>query len=272
MDKTKALGRWPNAPLAYLIAEIKFQRTQDFDSTLPQLVEALADDFPLEESSQTFEAVLEPGQQQPTFEPLRDLKNFASSMGVRISKSGMALHCTDYAGWTGAFEDTWAEVVKKAATFLKPRVLLRSSLRYIDLLVPEDKESPDVMLMPGLRPWSPEGAVLGEFEQGNMVTRFKTGAYATTLVVLSRVKGQIVLPPTVAAMPLVLSLPQQKAMMFQAKTGLPFGILDSDVVHELATPFDVNQIKEQFAELHRLTSTAFLAATTPEAQRAWKQS
>lgn len=271
MDKTKALGRWPNAPLAYLIAEIKFQRPQNFDSALPQLIEQVADDFPLEETSQTFEATIEPGQQQPTFEPVRDFKNFAGTMGVRIIKGGFALHCTDYAGWSGGFEDTWSALVAKVAATLRPRVLLRSSLRYIDLLVPEGRESPDALLAEGLRPWNVNGEGLGEFEQGNQVTRFKNGAYAATLVVLSRVKGQIVLPPTVAAMPLALSPIQQKALMFHAKTSLPFAILDSDVVHEAATPFDVEQVKLQFTELHRLTSTAFLAATTPEAHKQWQQ-
>src|SRR5215471_17073645 len=124
MDKTKALGRWPNAPLAYVIAEIKFQRPQDFDNAMLQLIELLADDFPLQETSQTFEATIEPGQQQPTFEQVRDFKNFASTMGVRISKGSFALHCTDYAGWTGAFEDTWAALIKKIAATLRPRVLL----------------------------------------------------------------------------------------------------------------------------------------------------
>ncbi len=271
MDKTKALGRWPNAPLAYLIAEIKFQRSQDFDNALPQLIEQLADDFPLEETTQTFEATIEPGQQQPTFEPVRDFKNFASTMGVRITKGSFALHCTDYAGWSGGFEDTWTALVKKVATTLRPRVLLRSSLRYIDLLVPEDGESPDGMLAEGLRPWHSNGDGLGEFEQGNKAHRFKNGPYATTLLVLSRVKGQIVLPPTVSAMPLVLSPPQQNALKFHARTSLAFAILDSDVVHEAATPFDLDQLKVQFTELHRLTSTAFLAATSPEAQKRWQQ-
>ena len=270
MDKIKALGHWPNAPLAYVIAEIKFQRPQDFDNASLQLIELLADDFPLAEASQTFEASIEPGQQQPTFELVRDFKNFAATMGVRITKGGFALHCTDYAGWTGAFEDTWAALIDKVAITLKPRVLLRSSLRYIDLLVPQDKESPDGMLADGLRPWHANGDGLGEFEQGNKAHRFKNGAYATTLVVLSRVKGQIVLPPTVSAMPLALSPPQQKALMFHARTSLPFAILDSDVVHEAATPFDVDQLRVQFSELHRLTSTAFLAATSPEAQTLWQ--
>jgi uncharacterized protein (TIGR04255 family) len=271
MHKPKALGRWPDAPLAYLIAEIKFQRPQDFDNALPQVVDQLADDFPLEEKSQTFEATIEPGQQQPTIEPMRDFKNFAGTMGVRISRGSFALHCTDYAGWSGGFEDTWFALVKKVAMTLRPRVLLRSSLRYVDLLVPEDNETPDAMLAEGLRPWNASGEELGEFEQGNKVMRFKNGPYATTLVVLSRVKGQIVLPPTVTAMPLVLSPPQQKALKFHARTSLPFAILDSDVVHEAATSFDVEQIKAQFSELHRLTSAAFLAATTPEAQKKWQQ-
>lgn len=270
MHKLKALGRWPNAPLAYLIAEIKFQRPQDFDNALPQLIEQLADDFPLEETSHTFEATIEPGQ-QPTLEPVRDFKNFTATMGVRITKGSFALHCTDYAGWSGGFEDTWAALVGKVAVTLRPRVLLRSSLRYVDLLVPTDKELPDGMLAEGLRPWNASGEGLGEFEQGNKVMRFKNGAYATTLVVLSRVKGQIVLPPTVTAMPLVLSPPQQDALKFHARTSLPFAILDSDVVHEAATSFDVEQLKVQFSELHRLTSIAFLAATTPEAQKKWQQ-
>jgi uncharacterized protein (TIGR04255 family) len=271
MDKTRALGRWPNAPLAYLVAEIKFQRAQDFDSALPLLVELLANDFPLEEASQTFEATLEPGQQQPTLERVRDFKNFAATMGVRTTKGSFALHCTNYAGWTGAFEDVWTELIKKVATTLRPRVLLRSSLRYIDLLVPDDGESPDNMLAEGLRPWHVNGEGLGEFEQGNKAHRFKNGPYATTVVVLSRVKGQIVLPPNISAMPLALSPPQQRALKFHSRTSLPFAILDSDVAHEAATPFDVDQIKVQFSELHRLTSTAFLAATSPEAQKRWQQ-
>lgn len=271
MDKPKALGRWPNAPLAYVIAEIKFQRPHDFDSALPQLIEQLTDDFPLEDPSQIFEAVLEPGQQQPALEPVRNIKNFASTMGVRITKGSFALHCTDYAGWSSGFEDAWTALIEKVAGTLRPRVLLRSSLRYVDLLVPESDESPDTMLADGLRPWHSNGDGLGELEQGNKVHRFKNGAYATTLVVLTRVKGQIVLPPTLVAMQLLLSPPQQRAQQFYTRTSLPFAILDSDVAHEVAMPFDLEHLKQQFTELHRLTSTAFLAATTLEAQARWQQ-
>ena len=271
MDKTKALGRWPNAPLAYLIAEIKFQRPHDFDSTLPALVERFAKDYPLEEST-TFEATLEPGQTNPTLERVRDFKNFANSMGVRLTRSSVALHCTDYSGWQHGFEAQWHRVLEAVTEVLRPRVQLRSSLRNIDLLVPEGDESPDEYLVPGLRPWNAGGDGLGELEQGNIAMRFKQDNFATTLVVLSRIKGQVVLPPTVQAMPLVLSPIQQRALEFHSKTGRPFAIVDTDVVHEAAIPFEFVPLVSQFTELHRLASTAFLSATTRDAQQQWQKS
>lgn len=272
MDKPKALGRWPNAPLAYLIAEIKFQRAHDFDTQLPRLIAGLADEYPLEESTQ-FEAHFDgvPGS-QPAMEPIRDFKNFASTMGVRVTRSGFALHCTDYGGWADEFQARWFRLLDLVSDTLKPRVLLRSSLRCVDLLVPNGDESPDSYLVPSLRPWSDGGGVLGQLEQGNVVNRFKQEEISSTILVLARIKGQMLLPPTLAAMALTFSPVQAKALQFHQNTGRSFAIMDTDVAHDGARPFELSKLKQQFEELHRLASAGFKAATTPEAKKIWQAS
>ena len=268
MEKPKALGRWQDAPLAYLVAEIKFQRPHDFESGLPKLVKQLTEDFPLEEST-AVEATFEPGK-PPMMEPVRDFKNFASNMGVRLTKTSFALHCTDYAGWDAGLEQQWLKLISHLSEAMEPRVMLRSSLRLIDLLVPEESgQLPEDVLVQSLRPWTGGGDSLGEIEQANSATRFKNGPYAATLVVLSRIKAQMVLPPSVNAMSLALSKIQQKALNYHTQTNGAFALLDFDMVHDAPKPFDVAELKAQFTELHRLGSSAFQAATTAEAQRRW---
>lgn len=268
MEKHIGLGRWPNAPLAYLIAEIKFQRVQDFEVQLPALAEQLADRYPLEESSSTLEIGV--AGSPPSMEVLRDFKNFSSTMGVRLTRGSLALHCTDYAG-SSSFQSEWFLLLNLVAGLLKPRVLLRSSLRCVDLLVPQGDELPDHYLVPSLRPWCDEGSkVLGDFEQGNTVSRFKYQDFSTTVLILARIKGQFVLPPTLAAMSLAFSPVQTKALQFHQSTGRPFAIMDTDVAHEAARPFDLESLKAQFKQIHQLASASFRAATTVEAQQLWQ--
>ncbi|MEJ1167089.1 TIGR04255 family protein [Variovorax sp. CCNWLW186] len=267
MEKPTGLGRWPNAPLAYLTAEIKFQRVLDFEVQLPALTAHLSDRYPLEESSSALE-IGGPGS-SPSMEPLRDFKNFTSTMGVRLARGSLSLHCTDYAG-SGSFQSQWFQLLDLLADLLKPRVLLRSSLRCVDLLVPQGDELPDHYLVPSLRPWREGSKVLGDFEQGNTVSRFKYQDISTTVLILARIKGQFVLPPTLAAMSLAFSPVQAKALQFHQSTGRPFAIMDTDVAHEAARPFDLEALKAQFKQIHQLASASFRAATTEEAQRFWQ--
>lgn len=270
MEKPKALGRWPKAPLAYLIAEIKFQRANNFEDRLPALAAMLADVFPLEETSSETTLSITNGLAQPSSEPLHDFKNFTSTMGVRLTRGSVALHCTDYAGWTGSFQTQWFKVLDTVASVLSPRVLLRSGIRCVDLLVPEGEEAPDSVLVGNLRPWSTGADALGSFEQANIATRFKNGDIATTVLVLSRVQAPMLVSPTLAAMSLALSSVQSKALHFHQSTGRAFAIMDIDVAHEGARPFDLPILKEQYEAIHQLSSAAFRAATTPEAQRDWQ--
>jgi uncharacterized protein (TIGR04255 family) len=267
MEKPMGLGQWPNAPLAYVIAEIKFQRVQDFEAQLPALTEQLADRYPLEESSSTLE--ISGTGSPPSMESLRDFKNFSSTVGVRLTRGSLSLHCTDYAG-SSSFQSEWFHLLDLIARLLKPRVLLRSSLRCVDLLVPQGDESPDHYLVPSLRPWCEGSDVLGEFEQGNMVSRFKYQDLSTTVLILARIKGQFVLPPTLAAMSLTFSPVQAKALQFHQSTGRPFAIMDTDVAHEAARQFDLGELKAQFKQIHQLASASFRAATTVEAQQFWQ--
>lgn len=266
MEKSKGLGRWPNAPLAYLIAEVKFQRVLDFEAQLSALTMQLADQYPLEETSSTLE-ISGPGS-PPSMEPVRDFKNFGSTMGVRLTRSSLSLHCTDYAGWD-SFELQWFQLMDLVVGMLKPRVLLRSSLRCVDLLVPHNDELPDQYLAPSLRPWREGCKVLGDFEQGNMVSRFKYQDISTTVLILAQINGQFVLPPNLAAMSLTFSPVQARAQKFHKDTGRPFAIMDTDVAHEAARPFDLEMLKTQFRQIHLLASESFKAATTVEAQKFW---
>jgi uncharacterized protein (TIGR04255 family) len=271
MNTLRALGRWPNAPLAYLIAEIRYQRINDYETVVPTLVERLADDYPIEETH-AFEANAEMMQSGavPQLEPLRDLRNFKSTMGLRIGRTGLSLHCTDYAGWEDGFRDQLFKVLEAVSATLRPRVLLRSSLHCVDLLVPRADEQPDSYLVEGLRPWATELEPNGAFDQGNNVTRFTSGNIATTLLILSRVKAQVVLTPTLNAMPLAFSQIQTKALTFFRETGGAFAIMDIDVAQETARPFQIEAIKAEYEEIHKRASAVFLAATTPEAQQLWQ--
>jgi uncharacterized protein (TIGR04255 family) len=270
MERTTALGRWPKAPLAYLIAEARFQRTADFDQTLPKLLERMAEEYPIEDRT-TFEAAMDQPGAQPSFEPLVDVRNFASTIGLRIGRGSVAVHCTDYAGWNGAFRDQLARALEGITDTLRPRVLLRTSIRTVDLLVPEGLEASDASLVHQLRAWDPNDVpTIGEFEQANQATRFKRGSVATTLLVLSAVKAPIVLPPTLSAMPLALSPIQAQVLEFHRQTGRAFAMVDTDVVQEEARQFDLAALKNQFDDLHKASSAIFLAATTEEAHARWQ--
>lgn len=270
MDKPRALGRWPNAPLAYLVAEIKFQRVHNFESVAHELAARLTGEYPLEETAAENFIEVNNGIAQQSSEPIFDYKNFASTVGVRVTRGSIALHCTDYAGWSGGFRERLFGLLDSVADAVRPRVLLRSSIRCVDLFVPERNRAPDEVLVNSLRPWTTGEDSLGRIEQANIAARFKHEEFFSTVLVFSRAKGPTFLSPTLSAMSLKFSPIQSKAMSFHQSTGQAFAIMDIDVANEGARPFNLSELKQQYEEIHRLSSAGFKAATTVDAQRVWK--
>lgn len=273
MGLSKASSHPASVPFGYAIAEIKFQRIHDFEKKLPKLISKLTEEYPLEEDGPLEHSFDPSNSKSPnSLELYRDFKSLDSKLGIRISSKSAALHCTDFILFKEKFESKWFELINILHETLKPRVLIRSSIRRVDLLVPKGKDSADKYLTPSLRPWDIKKPELGTFEQGNTIARFKNDDISTTILVLARVNGNTLLPPTLTAMTLILSPAQIEARKYYQETNKSFAMMDTDVAYEGAILFDIKKITEIHKKIYNNSSVCFEEATSHEAKLVWEKS
>jgi len=272
MSAPEALGQWPNAPLAYVLLELQFQRVPSAAERLAQLCEEFAGTFPVHDVGQI--ETLSADSTTKTIQrseplPLHQLRNFDNTMGLQITSEAVALHMVKYSNWPTIAKE-WGAILDTSLRVLKPTVTVRTGTRYIDLIVPGEGKSVDDYLTPSLLTWVPDSGQVGEVEQQNCAAIFRKGETLSKVLLLRRVLSGIVLPPSLSAMPLTLSAIQARAADRQVRQKMPIGILDIDIAREGARPqLSPEDLVQEFQALHRIESALFRSAFREEALREW---
>lgn len=274
MPTPAPLGRWPNAPLAYVVTELQFQKVPSFDVSVEKVAEALIEDFPVRQEG-VFEVVTMTvdGEGKPTRQSsgdVHDFRNFDATAGVRITSESVSMHSVAYADWP-TYRRAWLRVVDTVASIFNPRVVLRTGLRYIDLIIPEDNKIAADYLAEGLRPWKNEIQKVGKLQQHNLSTRFKGDRISSKLIVLERVTAGIALPPSFQPMELKFSEIQQRALEFQRTRRGAIALLDIDAGIDGPRPTpSIEELSAEFEQLHAAESAIFRSAVSSHALASWK--
>jgi uncharacterized protein (TIGR04255 family) len=261
------LGQLRNAPLAYVLGAIKFERQLTLDKYIPALRERLQAEFPrfqpVNETIIHIDATTEPVPQNTQFTRYE----FASAdnrYGVVLNRETLVFHATAYSNYK-TFSQRLEGVLKNVGAELEHLFIRRAGLRYVDVLIPQEGETPDVYVNAGLRSM-PTLSLPSQYNSGFAVSEFKMEK-GSLVVRYATARGHLGLPPDLQ--PLLLAEPDimQRAVPDNILTGL----LDFDRFVPQEVSFDAAYVKSVFDSLHDDLSIAFLDLTTDHAKQVWNR-
>lgn len=267
------LGRLPNAPLAYVLAQVRFDPILAMEKLVPDLQSAFRADYPRFQAMQGLSIIMGVSGPMQTQSPttLRwDLANDSNHHGLIIQQNSITFHTTDYTTYED-FSKTLGLVLTKSQDVVPDMFVRRIGLRYVDLIVPDAGENANDYVqgplrcdpgpLPGLKSYQGITAIGCEMEQGQLNVKFYVTAKGAT-------PNQTVLPPDLEPMPLVVPPVVQRAQ----SAGRPLGVLDTDrFVDNLDQRYNAESLSARFLDLHGDISLAFRQFTSDHARKVWSQ-
>lgn len=269
-----ALGRLPNAPLAYVLAQVQIAAILTMDKLLPDLQAALRATYPRFQALHGLSIVLgaagAPAQSHGGPALRWDFGNDTNGRGVILQLTSIAYHTAEYTTYE-AFSNELVDVLTKAQEAIPDMFVKRIGLRYLDVIIPSAGESPNEFVdstlrsdpgsLPGVKSHQGMSLINCEMERGRMQVKYYLSG-KTTPVETSLIPPD--LEPFSLTMPTVIKKAQTK--------GHPLGILDTDrFIDALDQRYSVNVLTEQFREMHNDISLAFDQFTTDHAYKVWSQ-
>lgn len=268
-----ALGRLPNAPLAYVLAQVRFEPFLEIEKHIPALQTNLRERYPRFRRSEQvgFEVVLTGDAPSPRVQPVISLYwEFAAAAnveGVIVQQDSLVFHVTAYEDHE-QFGQAWRWVMQQVGEHLPHLFVNRIGLRYINLILPNSGEIPADYVVdrlrcdpdPGIPYHSHRGLTAAEYRleegQGDLAVRYSRGT------------GPPTLPPDLTGLSLYPSGIMQRAVTVDAKQ--PTAVLDIDRFMVLSVAYEADVLAEQFRPMHEEISAAFKALTTDHAHTVWK--
>ena len=268
---TKSLGTWDNAPLAYVLVEIRTEVISDLKDYQPKLGGEFRERFPLQREVRSAQLIASASEMvlAPQIDPMWELAAADNRTAVLLRPNGIVLHATSYVD----SKDFLLKLLEVLTVYNKivPAVFVnRLGLRYIDFILPKQAESPDLYVNAKLncdlgvseRPdeFSATSVAVYPLKDGSLTLRFMRG------------RGQPELPPDLSLTALTPShLMRDGSGKPVIPDKRPTAILDTDRVVEI-TPverLDPKKIHDRVVEMHNDVSRVFGAAITNHARKAW---
>ncbi|MCB1761598.1 MAG: TIGR04255 family protein [Gammaproteobacteria bacterium] len=261
-----ALGQLPNAPLIYVLAQIRFTHVPRMDRRWEDLHERVIERYPRAEPERIEQLTLKDGK--PVVGDSIQRWNLLSDdrlTGLIVAADSLVLHSARYET-SKHFVAELNNVLQDFVKILPEKGIriTRQGLRYVDLLLPENDLSVDDQIIETLR--LPRPPSLGEPERMEQIVTYMTGV-GGKLVIRHRqsIKTDLLpgdlFPNNLGVAPR-LSRPKPENQIA--------GLLDYDHFIEKEIPIDVDTIVDSFRNLHSVTSAAFRETTTGKAQAIWK--
>lgn len=266
-----ALGHWPNAPLAYVLAEVRFEPVLEIEKYVPPLQTRLRKNYPRFNRIEQV-AVLQTASQQEVqssslqarLPPRWEFGSDSNHVGVILLQHSLVFHTTTYETYP-IFSQAWREVMTQVGECIPNLFTKRIGLRYLDFILPNAGETPEDYAVdrlrcdpePGLPYQSHHGLTLAQYdlEKGSLGVRYLRGT------------GQPKLPPDLAELSLHPSVIMQRAVDAEQ----PTAVLDIDRFMELSAAYDVETLSGQFERLNDDVRKVFKALTTDHARTVWSE-
>lgn len=262
-----ALGQLANAPLIYVLAQIRFPHIPRMDKRWEDFHEKVFDSYPKAEVETITQIAFKEGQ--PTAgDSIKQwhLNNESKTSGIILEPGMLVYHTTDYQK-SDAFLSELQRLLDAFIQVLpeKGMSVSRMGLRYVDLLIEEDGLSVDQQVIEPLR--IPKLDNIGSAQRLEQIITYKTSIDGTMSIRHRQSTTTNVLPADI--------FPNKLKHAPRFKKERPdntiVGLLDYDHYIEKEQPFDITTIIETFNNLHKISSAAFEATTTKEAFDTWRK-
>jgi uncharacterized protein (TIGR04255 family) len=267
-----ALGHWPNAPLAYVLAQVRFEPFLEIEKYIPALQSSLREQYPrfLRTEEVIFQVLPQPEGQPPRVQPASlprwELGSASNHASVILQQDSLVLRATEYETYA-TFGQRWRDVMRRVGEQIPNLFTNRIGLRYIDFILPNPGETPEAYMAerlrcdpePGLPYRKHRGLTAAEYhlEHGSLAVRY------------SRLTGQPTLPPDLE--PLAsLALEPPAIMQRIVSADQPTAVLDIDRYMPFSKGYDADDLADLFDQrLHQDIQMAFQALTTDHARAMW---
>lgn len=260
-----ALGKWANAPLALVVAQVRFMATpqNEFRVVTNLMQQALGEGFPAINNVEQLTFVVGadgvPTQAAETATTGTDFRSEDNRVCLRVQNDALTLSSCAYRGWE-SFLPGWQamlEVLCSAGAVHATRI----GLRYLDFIVPSQNKLPEDYVVSGIgrSPESLEPAPINV-----SLYEYERDQEGRLRIQYSRGFGPPMLPPDVQGM----SIPSP-AFMARYQGGAS-AILDMDRSAMLNREVSAEGLAGEFSMLRGDISRTFRRIITPLALREWQ--
>lgn len=260
-----SLGKWANAPLALVVAQVCYTPTPEteFRIVANLIKEALGNRFSTDSNVEQLAFVLgADGAPSITNEPACvgvDLTSEDSRTCLRIHNGAMTFNTSDYRGWE-EFVAEW-ETMLAVLNATSPIPATRIGLRYLDYILPSAGRKPEDYVVDGI---GKSPAPLGQAPITVSLYEYEREKEGRLRIQYSRGFGPPMTPPdlqgTAAPYPGLMARYQ----------GGESAILDMDRYAMLNKAVTAGELAEEFSNLHTDLSESFLHIITPFASAEWR--
>lgn len=262
-----ALGQMPNAPLIYVLTQIRFTHVPRMDKRWEDFHEKVFESYPKAEAERIEQVAFKNGQ--PTIGDSIQrwhLTNESRTTGIILDAGMLIFHTTDYR--TSDVFLAELQGVLEAFTPILPAKgvsVSRLGLRYVDLLLPEEDLIVDQQIIEALR--LPNLPNIGEARRMEQIVTYRTPIKGTMVIRHRQSTTTDVLPTDIFPNKLEPALRLKRDRLEDTIVGL----LDYDHFIKQDQSFDIGSIIDSFRKLHDISSATFKATTTEEAFTEWQK-
>lgn len=257
-------GRLSNAPLVYVLTQVRFSAVLKMGEYVPAIQEHLRSDYPRYEQRQIEALELVPPA--PSAAPVTNtvsrwlFKDRDDVSGFILDESSLVFHTSRYASFSEfkARLLSGAAIVQEAARI---PMIERVGLRYVDLITPDDGETLDQYVSPGLMGFSIDTPDVKAYNTNKQFVNVKT---KVGQLMLRFTRGQLSspLPPDLAAL--------APKMRRKPKKSNVSAILDTDHFSDKGVNFNRDRLEKVVTDLHAPIAGIFKAAVTDYAVNKWR--
>lgn len=263
MGSLGSLGQWPNAPLALVLAQVRFEQIIDMDKQIAAFQKAIATDYP--RTTQGNAMTLQLPQGMAPVQPAMSFYVFSNAQrtkSVRIESGALTYTVGEYIDYDHFAAEMQSIVQAFEAALQTPVFVTQLGMRYVDFIVPkqgrgiEDYIEAPLCRMPALGSGSPKGVLNAAeipYDEGTMRLQCSAGY------------GPPGLPDEL--MPNPVELLNNKTPAGYVGPG---SVLDFDRIVKPDSPMSGADVLHRLAGMHADLSAAFKKVTTPLAQEEWQ--
>lgn len=251
------------SPLIFVLAQVKITPVLDIETKIPTLQEAFRkQSFPRLAERKIETTVRGPDGQSIQKETRRQWEfiDKEKRASVLVDGEGLTYQVTRYDVFE-TFMESMASALRIFAECVEPVLVLRTGLRYVDLVVPSEGKEIHFYFNDGLR-----GFKIHETDERKAFfseSVCRTGPDSNFIHRYVEADVGFGFPPDL--LPMQLEFPRDPRMKS------PFGLLDLDHFSTLEADFTVDEVVARFFALHEHQTKAFEASVTLAALEEWKQ-